>query len=304
MTVCCSPTGHYQPVQFCQWVFGAAPGHPILARAIDLVIFRRVLFPASVYATFHPRQGCSPGTRDATQVHVDRMPRGSSEHSKRILFSRTCCWSLQHTQLQQHRDGLDTCSAYASCRFLSDRRWVNTSTYEPHPLRTTGPIVFSMAVEEFLDDRCGPHVLQLHRSPFKQPMTCCFVDQSSLKTGVGLDTGHAVAALHVQVPCLMAKPITTLSAVHVIALSAGNIPASSCTYEKSHASVCNDNLAACMQGGAAAADRQHQRAGRGGRRQDPGVPARARGCVERAPRAGLGDSSARRNLEERRQHVH
>lgn len=31
---------HYQPVQLCQWVFGAAAGHPILARAIDFVVYR------------------------------------------------------------------------------------------------------------------------------------------------------------------------------------------------------------------------------------------------------------------------
>ena len=32
--------GHYHPVQFCQWVFGAQPHHPVLGRALDLIVYR------------------------------------------------------------------------------------------------------------------------------------------------------------------------------------------------------------------------------------------------------------------------
>ena len=32
--------GHYHPVQFCQWLFGAQPHHPVLGRVLDLVVYR------------------------------------------------------------------------------------------------------------------------------------------------------------------------------------------------------------------------------------------------------------------------
>ena len=31
----------YQPLQICQWAFGAKAGHPLLARMLDFIVYRQ-----------------------------------------------------------------------------------------------------------------------------------------------------------------------------------------------------------------------------------------------------------------------
>ena len=113
------------------------------------------LLPASVHTLRVPLNGEGP-------CHLELWPlacicasmrRRLSEHgmpSGGVSVRPAQHGGLQHRQLAERRQ-----CACAPRRFLADRRWVDSATYEPHPLRTTGPVVFSMAVEEFLADRCA-----------------------------------------------------------------------------------------------------------------------------------------------------
>ena len=122
--------GHNQPVQLCQWVFGAAAGHPILARAIDFIVYRRAWLLPSPLPVANLECACAPSHQThGVPVVIPRLDMGALR--KEHLWAR---------------------------RFLSDRRWVRPEAFQPDVLRTTGPKLFSMAVEEFLEDRCAWHI--------------------------------------------------------------------------------------------------------------------------------------------------
>ena len=63
------------------------------------------------------------------------------------------CWRTDRFQSRLACKEATIHATAVPSRILSDRRWESPETFQPRVLRTTGPFLFTMAVEEFLDDR-------------------------------------------------------------------------------------------------------------------------------------------------------
>lgn len=151
--------GHHQPVQLCQWVFGAAAGHQILGRAIDLVVYRQ----DAAWPPCMPTLPCCMHQHAEPQHVCNVLPHAISTTAEDLGLHA----GRFHVKMAYKAAG--HVGAAGGRRFLSDRRWVNPEAFQPRVLRTTGPVLFTLAVEEFLEDRRAgsfrPLLLALKESP-------------------------------------------------------------------------------------------------------------------------------------------